>query len=160
MSLTIPTPAPAFSLDDHHGRTHTYQFPRPLVTVLCFGDMVSAYQLASWIEPLYLKFRDQIDIIGIAAFRGVPDIFRELVRMSIEKLSPKEVLIDWDGEVSRAYGLTFGQCRVVVVAPDGTVVQAVNGTATPDTFRRVTDSIAGAMQETAAIQLASDENLA
>ncbi len=160
MSVTIPTSAPAFSLDDHHGRTHTYRFPRPLVTVLCFGDMVSAFQLASWIEPLYLKFRDRIDIIGIAAFRGVPDIFRELVRTSIEKLSPKEVLIDWEGEVSRAYGLTFGQCRVVVVAPDGTVVQAVNGTATPDTFRRVTDSIAGAMPEPTATQSASDANLA
>ncbi len=160
MSVTIPTSAPAFSLDDHHGRTHTYRFPRPLVTVLCFGDMVSAFQLASWIEPLYLKFRDQIDIVGIAAFRGVPDIFRELVRTSIEKLSPKEVLIDWDGEVSRAYGLTFGQCRVVVVAPDGTVVQAVNGTATPDTFRRVTDSIAGAMPESTATRSVSDANLA
>lgn len=156
----MPTYAPAFSLDDHRGKTHDYRFPRPLATVLCFGDMVSAYQLASWIEPLYLKFRDQIDIIGIAAFRGVPDIFRELVRTSIEKLSPKEVLIDWDGEVSRAYGLTFGQCRVVVVAPDGMVVQAVNGTATPDTFRQVTDSIAGVLQATAATRPTPDTKLA
>ncbi|MGQ9898007.1 MAG: hypothetical protein ACUVR8_10695 [Acidobacteriota bacterium] len=149
MSLTMTTSTSAleFSLDDHRGTTHNCSFPRSLVTVLCFGDMVSAYQLATWIEPLYLRFRDQIDIIGIAAFRGVPNVFRELVRTSIDKLSPKEVLIDWDGNVSRAYGLTFGQCRVVVVAPDGTVVQAVNGAATPDTFRQVTDSIASVIQD-------------
>ncbi|MDW8217151.1 MAG: hypothetical protein RML57_06060 [Acidobacteriota bacterium] len=134
--------APSFSLDDHHGRAHVYHFPRPMVTVLCFGDMVSASQLASWIEPLYVQFRDRIDIVGIAAFQGVPGIFRELVRTSIEKLSPKEVLIDWNGEVARAYGLTFGRCRVVVIAPDGAIVQAVNGAATPETFRRVTEAIA------------------
>jgi hypothetical protein len=141
----MPTLAPEFSLDDHLGKAHTYRFPRPLVTVLCFGDMVSAFQLASWIEPLYLKFRDQIDIVGIAAFQGVPAIFRGLVRKSIEKLSPKEVLIDWDGKVAQAYGLTFGQCRIVVIAPDGRVVQAVNGAATPDAFHRVTESITKAM---------------
>ncbi|MFQ3581518.1 MAG: hypothetical protein SNJ67_03000 [Chloracidobacterium sp.] len=138
----MSTQAQAFSLDDHHGVTHVYAFPRDLVTVLCFGDMVSAFQLASWIEPLYLKFRDQIDIVGIAAFRGVPELFRELVRTSIEKLSPKEVLIDWDGVVSEAYGLTFGQCRIVVIAPDGAMVQAVNGTATPASFQIITDAIA------------------
>lgn len=135
-------PAPPFSLDDHHGRAHVYRFPRPLTTVLCFGDMVSAFQLASWIEPLYLRFRDRIDIVGIAAFQGVPEVFRELVRTSIEKLSPKEVLIDWDGAVARAYGLTFGRCRIVVVAPDGAIVQAVNGAATPETFRSVVEAIA------------------
>ncbi|OYT70589.1 MAG: hypothetical protein CFK52_10570 [Chloracidobacterium sp. CP2_5A] len=151
----MPALAPAFSLDDHRGETRAYRFPRPLPTVLCFGDMVSAFQLASWIEPLYLKFRDRIDIVGIAAFRGVPDIFRELVRTSIEKLSPKEVLIDWDGEVAQAYGLTFGQCRVVVIAPDGTIARAVNGAATPATFQLVTESIAACAPDVAESPLAA-----
>lgn len=146
----MPALAPAFSLDDHRGKIRAYRFPRPLTTVLCFGDMISAFQLASWIEPLYLKFRDQIDIVGIAAFQGVPDIFRELVRASIEKLSPKEVLIDWDGAVSRAYGLAFGKCRIVVIAPNGAIAQAVDGAATPETFRLVTEAIAAYAPEVSA----------
>lgn len=141
----MPVKSPAFKLEDHFGRNHSFEFPRPLPTVLCFGDMVSAYQLETWIEPLYSTFQDRIDIIGIAAFRGVPGMFRDLVRMSIWEVSPKEVLIDWDGGVATIFGIRFGQCRVVAIDYEGNVTAEADGPADPKKFKSITSALETAL---------------
>jgi hypothetical protein len=137
----MPVISPPFQLEDHLGRNHSFDFPRPLPTVLCFGDMVSAFQLESWIEPLYSTFRERIDIVGIAAFRGVPGVFRDLVKMSIREVSPKEVLIDWDGNVASEFGIRFGQCRVIAIDYDGNVTAEADGPADPQKFDSITSAL-------------------
>jgi hypothetical protein len=141
----MPVTSPPFRLEDHLGQNHSFDFPRSLPTVLCFGDMVSAFQLESWIEPLYEAYRDRIDIIGIAAFQGVPGMFRDLVRMSIREVSPKEVLIDWDGQVASEFGIRFGQCRVVAIDYEGNVTAEADGPATPHKFESITSALETAL---------------
>lgn len=141
----MPVTSPPFTLEDHLGRSHSFEFPRPHPTVLCFGDMVSAFQLETWIEPLYSTFQEQIDIVGIAAFRGVPGMFRELVRMSIREVSPKEVLIDWDGQVATDFGIRFGQCRVVAIDYEGNVTAEAEGPADPKKFKSITSALETAL---------------
>jgi hypothetical protein len=141
----MPVTSPPFQLEDHLGRNHSFDFPRPLPTVLCFGDMVSAFQLESWIEPLYSTFRERIDIIGIAAFRGVPGVFRDLVKLSIREVSPKEVLIDWDGNVASEFGIRFGQCRVVAIDYDGNVTAEADGPADPRKFESIISALETAL---------------
>lgn len=137
--------SPSFELEDHHGHNHVFEFPRPVPTVLCFGDMLSAVQLKTWIEPLYTRFGDTIEIVGIAAFKGVPGMFRDLVRMSIREVSPKEVLIDWDGHLAGEFGICFGQCRVVAIDYEGNVTAEADGPATPSKFESITSAVQQAL---------------
>jgi hypothetical protein len=104
--------------------------------------MFSAPHLRTWVPPLYARFQDAIDIVGIATFAGVPAPLRRLVRLSVAQISPKDVFIDWNGAVAADYGVVSGRCHVIVVARSGDVSARAVGPATPSELRRITDAIA------------------
>jgi len=110
-----------FSLKDQYGKTYYIKFPREKVTILAFGDRDGSEQLESWIRPLYEKYKDAIDIYGIAELSSVPAIARGLVRSIIKAKSPYPVMLDWEGTVSRSYKYEKGKANIYVIDKKGSV---------------------------------------
>lgn len=79
-----------FSLKDQKELSSLIQFPKNRITVLAFADREGAAQMEKWIQPLYAKYTDQIDIHGIA-------------QSIVSGLAKYPVMLDWDGNISQAY---------------------------------------------------------
>ena len=65
-------PAPGFDLQDQFGKLHQVAFPKARVSVLTLADRAGSEQLEGWVRPLYERYRDTIDIHGVAKLDGVP----------------------------------------------------------------------------------------
>ena len=120
-------PAPGFELHDQYGRLHRVAFPKARVSVLAFADRAGSEQLEGWVRPLYERYRDAIDIHGVARLAGVPPALRGMLRAIFRRSVNYPVMMDWTGAVSTDYGYEARVANVVVLAPDGRVEYRFNG---------------------------------
>ncbi len=111
-----------FELKDQYNKEARYSFPRSKITVLTFGDRKGAEQIEGWVRPLWEKYRDRIDQKGIAVLSAVPRFARGMVRMIFKTQIKHSVLLDWKGEVSRAYGVSQGAANLYVIDQSGNVI--------------------------------------
>ncbi len=128
--------AAGFELQDQHGRTHQVGFPKERVTVLTFADRAGSDQLEPWVRPLYERYRDAIDIHGVAKVAGVPSPLRPMLRALFRQSLAYPVMMDWTGEVSTSYRYEARVANLVVVSPAGTVAYRFNGPASPEELQR------------------------
>ena len=118
-----------FSLKDQFGNTLEYKFPREKVTILAFGDKDGSDQLEAWIRPLYDKYTDKVDIMGVAELSAVPAIARGIVRAMIKKKSKKAVMLDWEGKVSKDFKYEKKQANIFLIDKNGTIITKQMGLA-------------------------------
>lgn len=111
-----------FSLKDQFGNTLEYKFPREKVSILAFGDKDGSEQLEAWIRPLYDKYTDKIDIMGVAELSAVPAIARGIVRAMIKKKSKKAVMLDWEGKVSKDFKYEKKKANIVLIDKNGNII--------------------------------------
>jgi hypothetical protein len=111
-----------FSLKDQFGNVLEYKFPREKVTVLAFGDKDGSDQLEAWIRPLYDKYTDKVDIMGVAELSAVPAIARGIVRAMIKKKSKKAVMLDWDGKVSKDFKYEKKLANIILIDKSGNII--------------------------------------
>ncbi len=111
-----------FELKDQYNKQSRYSFPRSKITVLTFGDRKGAGQIEGWVRPLWEKYQDQIDQQGIAVLSAVPRIARGMVRMIFKTQIKYPVLLDWKGDVSKAYGFSQGAANLYVIDQSGNVI--------------------------------------
>jgi len=109
-----------FTLSDQKEQRHTIQFPCDKKRVLIIGDQTSAPQARLWGENLYRTYSTQMDFIPIAAMGNIPEIFRGFARAEVKNKRP--TLLDWDNKVSKKLGYEQGQCIVLIVDRDGSVL--------------------------------------
>ena len=125
------TPAPAFELQDQYGKLHQVTFPKQRVSVLAFADRAGSEQLEGWVRPLYERYRDAIDIRGVAKLAGVPAVLRGMLRAIFRQRLNYPVLMDWTGAVSTNYRYEARVANVVVLSPAGRIEYRFNGKASP-----------------------------
>jgi AhpC/TSA family len=111
-----------FSLKDQFGNTLEYKFPREKLTILAFGDKDGSDQLEAWIRPLYDKYTDKIDIMGVAELSAVPAIARGIVRAMIKKKSKKAVMLDWEGKVSKDFKYEKKKANIFLLDKNGNII--------------------------------------
>lgn len=111
-----------FVLKDQFGKELAYKFPKDKLSVLAFADKDGSDQLDAWIRPLYDKYSDKIDILGVAELTAVPGIAKGIVRGMIKKKSPKSVGLDWDGKVSKSYAYQKKQANIILIDKDGNIL--------------------------------------
>jgi hypothetical protein len=121
--------APAFALEDQHGRTHSYQFPRYKVSLLAFGDRQGSEQIESWIRPLYRRYEKRIDIHGVADVSAVPSWLRGMVRRAFRSKLDYPVMLDWSGRVSKDYAYRGGEANLFLIDRQGRIVLVKSGAA-------------------------------
>ncbi|HOE65378.1 MAG TPA: hypothetical protein PLO62_02530 [Candidatus Hydrogenedentes bacterium] len=117
---------PSFQLEDQYGNAHSIQFPRKKTCVLLLADQKGSRQLEPWIRPLYERYQDRIDILGVAELSAVPPKLRGLGRLLFRKALTYPVMLDWEGKVCKAYDHAPGAANVLVLDAQGHVLLRVN----------------------------------
>jgi hypothetical protein len=118
-----------FSLKDQFGNNLEYKFPREKISILAFGDKDGSDQLEAWIRPLYDKYTDKVDIMGVAELSAVPAIARGIVRAMIKKKSKKAVMLDWEGKVSKDFNYEKKLANIVLIDKNGNIIAKQVGVA-------------------------------
>lgn len=126
-----------FELRDQFGKTLAYRFPKEKASALVFGDRKGSAQVEGWVRPLYERYGDRIDLHGVAVLNSIPSLFRGVARRQFRKQIRYPVLLDFAGDVTKAYGYEGDKANVYVIARDGTVVYKATGAATPDGLQRL-----------------------
>jgi hypothetical protein len=126
-----------FTLKDQFGNNLEYKFPREKVTILAFGDKDGSDQLEAWIRPLYDKYTEKIDIMGVAELSAVPAIARGIVRAMIKKKSKKAVMLDWEGKVSKDFNYEKKKANIIVIDKNGNILTKEVGVADDAKLKKI-----------------------
>lgn len=133
--------AKEFTLKDQFGKELVYKFPKEKVSILAFGDKDGSDQLEGWIRPLYEKYTDKIDILGIAELSVVPGIAKGIVRGMIKKKTKESIGLDWSGDVSKSFGYQKKQANIILIDKNGFVIQKQIGTMSEAKLKQLQDEI-------------------
>lgn len=133
--------SPSFELQDQFGTEHAVVFPSDRVSVLVFADRKGSGQLEDWVRPLYKRYRDDIDIRGIAKLKGVPRLLRPTLRTIFRNRLPYPVMMDWTGDVSEDYQYEAMLANVVVLCSAGKIEYRFNGQADPAELKKCFERI-------------------
>ncbi len=137
------TRAPEFELKDQHDKATSYSFPKKNITVLTFGDRKGSEQIEGWVRPLWDRYQNKIDQQGVAVLSSVPFFARGFVRGIFKSKVKYSVLLDWKGDVSKAYGYKSGSANVFVIDRDGRIVLKIIGAANQNELNRLFATIDG-----------------
>jgi hypothetical protein len=94
-----------FELTDQEVNERTYRFPKTKVTVITVADQKGADQLAPWIERVYERFQNQIDIGGVADVAMIPKLFQPILWEAFKKQLGYSVMLDWDNSLVKQFAL-------------------------------------------------------
>ena len=133
--------APEFELEDQFGATHQYAYPREKIAVLLIADKEGSKQVSSWVVPLHGRYKDQIDIDGVADLSAVPALLRGTVRFFIKRGADHPIMLDWDGAVTRGFACTAGKVNVFLVSKDGVIGLTLHGPADDSLLEQLYEEI-------------------
>ena len=142
--------AAGFTLEDQFGKSHTYQFPKEKVSVLLFADREGSEQIEGWVRSLYAKYRDMIDVDGVAMLKGVPELMRGTIRFLFRKQVDRPIMMDWSGETTEQYDCHVKEASVFVIDTQGRIVFSTYGKATDRQIEEVANAVNDLLQSAGA----------
>ena len=113
-----------FRLSDQFGRAHDAADYRGRALLLVGAGRGGRAAGTAWVETLRGLQLDSaetaaIPVVAVADLRGVPRLFRRVVRGRFPDDRRRVVLLDWHGSVARRLGFDAERCTIVLVGPDG-----------------------------------------
>ena len=139
-----------FELTDQNSVVRTYNFPKPKVTAMTVADRKGSDQLEPWIQKLYDRYGERIDIDGVADVSMIPGPLRGMVRELFRKRLTHSVMLDWGGTVVKRFGFQPGLANVFVIDRRGCIVKHLAGPLNPTAERELFRAIDRAMAESPA----------
>jgi len=118
-----------FELQDQYGISRSCRFPANKIRVMTFADQKGTAYIEGWVRPLYQRYRNRIEIHGVAMLAAVPVLARGLVSGIIKASVAYPVLLDWDGRVTQHYNQEQDAFRLVVIDEAGRVHCSLTGAA-------------------------------
>jgi len=137
-----------FELTDQNLKTRSYRFPKSKVTVMTVADHKGSDQLAPWIQRLYDRYENRIDIDGVADVSMIPRPFYGVFRDAFRKEVTYSVMLDWGGSVVKQFGYAKGVANIYVINRRGRITKHLNGPVTDDAIRELTREIDRAIDNT------------
>lgn len=129
--------APDFSLETLDGSQQRFAFPSDRPLILAFADQKGAEQMEAWITPLYQRYTEQVAIHGIAELGGVPGFARGMVRGIIAGLVDQPIMLDWNGTVSKQFGVQKNVTNLFVLDASGQILAVQRGQADLDKLKAI-----------------------
>lgn len=127
-----------FSLEDQWGNMWSDERLRTKYTVLLIADREGAQHSARWGQSLGRYFGDALLIVGCANLEGVPFFLRWYVRARFrERATDAPVLLDWEGQLFRAYRCQPGMPTVLAFSPEGRLFLRYDGLPNPESIEYV-----------------------
>jgi hypothetical protein len=136
-----------FELTDQEAKKRIYRFPKTKVTVMTVADRKGADQLAPWIQPVYDRYQNQIDIDGIADVSMIPKLFQPILREAFKKRLEYSVMLDWDGSVVKQFAYKKNVANIYVIDRGGRIVQRLTGAIRNDALRTLFRAIDAAIAD-------------
>ncbi|MDZ7268675.1 MAG: hypothetical protein ONB48_13135 [candidate division KSB1 bacterium] len=128
-SLVRLPAALAFELQDQYGISRSCHFPANKIRVVTFADHKGTAHIEGWVRPLYKRYRERIEIHGVAMLSAVPVLARGLVSGIIKARVAHPVLLDWEGQVTQYYNRERDDFRLVVIDGAGHIHLSLAGAA-------------------------------
>jgi hypothetical protein len=116
-----------FELTDQQAKKRTYRFPKAKVTVMTIADHKGSDELAPWIQRVYDRYQNQVDIDGVADVSMIPKLFRAMLREAFKKQLAYSVMLDWDGSVVKQFAYEKNVANIYVIDRGGRIVKRVTG---------------------------------
>jgi len=127
-TLQVGSQAPDFSLKDQFGKAWSLSGLNGTITVLVAANTDSGRLMGPWVDGLKAKFANKgAQIIGLLDLHTVPGIGRGIARSRIKRETNDPMMLDFNGSIGRAYGVSSKYPVVVVIDKSG-VVKAVTKT--------------------------------
>ncbi|HSZ79796.1 MAG TPA: hypothetical protein VK775_20480 [Chthoniobacterales bacterium] len=136
-----------FELTDQEAKKRIYRFPKTKVTVMTVADRKGADQLAPWIQPVYDRYQNQIDIDGIADVSMIPKLFQQILREAFKKRVEYSVMLDWDGSVVKQFAYKKNVANIYVIDRGGRIVQRLTGAVRNEALRALFRAIDAAIAD-------------
>jgi hypothetical protein len=132
-----------FILLDQYGKHYEITYPQEKVCVLVFADKWGCTQVEGWVRPLYDQYEETIAILGVAQLDGVPSWLRSTLVRIFKKSIKFSVMMDWTGDVCRAYEYTGRKANVVIISRQGAIQHRVKGRASQELIEECCQVIDG-----------------
>ena len=136
-----------FELTDQEAKKRIYRFPKTKVTVMTVADRKGADQLAPWIQRVYDRYQNQIDIDGIADVSMIPKLFQPILRDAFKKRLEYSVMLDWDGSVVKQFAYKKNVANIYVIDRGGRIVQRLTGAIRNEALRALFRAIDAAIAD-------------
>lgn len=133
---TIGGKAPEFTLQDQYDKTASLKQYEGRIVVLIASDKEGKAQNAAWTKTIKEKYADRVVVQGVADVSSVPFFLKGKIRNDFKK-DPDSILLDWQGEVFKAYDLTKGVSNVILIDKDGMIRHRSPGPASPEAVQEL-----------------------
>jgi hypothetical protein len=101
------------------------------------SDQQGSSQIEGWIAPIFARYDQRIDIAGTADLPGIPPMFQGLFRREFKKRLAYPMMLDWSGDVAKAYSYRKKQAQLLVIGTDGRIMLSKTGPANPQALADV-----------------------
>ena len=128
--------APEFTLQDQYEKTVSLKQYEGSIIVLIASDKEGREQNTAWKKAVREKYGDSVAVQGLADVSSVPFFLKGSVRSDFKK-DAESILLDWKGEVFKAYGLTKGVSNVILIDKEGTVRHRTSGQASSEAVQEL-----------------------
>ncbi len=129
-SASSVTNAPArIELKDQFEFPQKLSFPTTNLTVLTIADHKGSEQIAGWVAPVKERYGQQVAIHGIADMSAVPGWLRGVVRKKFQQRQSYPVMLDWSGDMVKAFGCVNECVNVFVLDERGRILKRFTGVA-------------------------------
>ena len=128
--------APELMLQDQYGKTVSLRQYEGRVVVLIASDKEGSAQNAAWTKAIRDKYADHVVVQGIADVSSVPFFLKGKIRSDFKK-DGDSILMDWKGEVFKAYGPTKGVSNVILIDKNGMIRYRTSGPASPEAVQEL-----------------------
>jgi len=154
LALAIPTmaqpavgsQAPDFNLKDQFGKSWNLSGLAGTVTVLVAANSDSGRMMGPWVDNLKSKFANKgVRIVGLLDLHSVPGIGRGIARSRIKRETNDPMMLDFSGNIGRAYGVTSKYPVVVVIDRSGAIRGLAQTTYNQQAFTQITNAVNAAL---------------
>ncbi len=147
-SIGLPTNGPAkVALLDQFEQPQELIFPRTNVVVLTIADQDGSAQIDAWIAAIKARHAGRVELRGLAHGGGAPSFLHGRIRRKFQQARRHPVMIDWSGDVCRAFGYEPHVANVLVLDRSGRIRARAAGVATEFRQQQINAAIEAALAE-------------
>lgn len=121
-----------FQLKDQFNHLWTHNDFWGTTTIIVGSDRHGGEYNELWSFAIYDSLfknglADSVKFLAVADTRGVPSLFRKLVRGHFPKEAHRWILLDWHGDFAQSYQFVPGECNLILIDKKGKFVSHLSG---------------------------------
>lgn len=128
---------PDFSIEDQYKREWSRSDFLGSITVFMISDRSGYEYNDNWLNILLPRFQTSVRFVPVADVQIVPGFLKPLIRSRFKDSFTYPILMDWDGQLVKAFNTTSGLPNLVLVGRDGTVVYSTYGKGSREQIERL-----------------------